>query len=113
MTDPLVEVIPQISDAAVSPGKRPKPFLALLLSLIFTGLGQIYNGGTWKGLVFETAEWILTSLGFFYLMPTFNGLLLFLAISLLFRFYVCFDAFFFAGNEIINPIWPIPSISLV
>lgn len=103
MTDPLVEVIPQISDAAVSPGKRPKPFLALLLSLIFTGLGQIYNGGTWKGLVFATAEWILTGLGFFYLMPTFNGLLLFVAISLAFKVYVCFDAFVVAGNQNLNP----------
>lgn len=73
-----------------------KPLFALLFSLIADGLGQIYNGELTKGLAFALAGWILTWFGFCYLMCSFPGLILFVALSLAFKTYLCVIAFVFA-----------------
>ena len=49
------------------PGEK-SPIVALILSFIFTGLGQFYNGETSKGVVFLLVAvllWIITFLFFF------------------------------------------------
>ncbi|MFQ5666448.1 MAG: DUF5683 domain-containing protein [Candidatus Binatia bacterium] len=37
------------------PGRRRSPLLAVFLSGLFPGLGQLYNGERWKALLFVVA----------------------------------------------------------
>ena len=73
--------------------KRRKPFIALIISLVIPGLGQIYNGQLIKGILFY---------GLFYLIPIifgltrgitfFYGLVLFIIIEILFTIYIILDS---------------------
>ena len=45
------------------PSQKKTPILALILSFLFTGLGQVYNGNFWKGVFFFVA----TSVGYCFL----------------------------------------------
>jgi TM2 domain-containing membrane protein YozV len=46
------------SYSSISPTQTKSPFLALILSFFFTGLGQVYNGNFRKGLYFIFGVWI-------------------------------------------------------
>jgi signal peptidase I len=91
---------------------RKKPVLALICSLLSDGLGQIYNGEMIKGLVFALASWVLLLLGFSYLMSSFLGLILFIALTLAFKIYLCADAFLFARKLLVNTTRPKPPLAL-
>ena len=47
-----------------------QPWLAILLSIVFTGLGQLYNGQILKGLLFMVIQ-----IGNFVLMHRFIGII--------------------------------------
>jgi signal peptidase I len=96
MNDSLFSVSPQSVDPVNPPRRRArwgKPLLALIFSLLADGLGQVYNGELIKGLSFALAGWILVGLGFSYLMSSFSGLILFIALSLAYKIYLCANAF--------------------
>jgi len=89
-----------------------KPFLALICSLLADGLGQIYNGELIKGLALALASWIILMLGFSYLMSSFIGLILFIVLSLVYKTYVCTDAFRFARKLLVDTARPKPPLAL-
>jgi signal peptidase I len=97
MTDSLFKTTPQTADSttpASQLGTRwRQPLLALLLTLLADGLGQIYNGELIKGLPFALVGWLLIWLGFRHLMYSFYGMYLFLGLGLAFKTYLCVDAF--------------------
>jgi signal peptidase I len=96
MTDSLFNTTPQEVDPLTPSQPRAswkKPILALVLSLLADGLGQIYNGELIKGLAYSLAGWLLVFLGFTYLMSSFHGLILFIVLSLAFKIYLCANAF--------------------
>ena len=70
-----------------------KPLLALIISLLVDGLGQIYNGELIKGMALALAGWILIWVGFSYLMSSFGGLIVFIVAGLAFKIYLCVDSF--------------------
>jgi len=77
-------------------GRWKKPLLAVLLTLLADGLGQVYNGELFRGLAFAFASWALLLLGFSYLMSFFVGLILFIILSLSYKIYLCTNAFLVA-----------------
>ncbi len=50
--------------------RMKQPWLAIMLSIVFTGLGQLYNGQILKGLLF-----IVIQIGNFVLMHWFIGII--------------------------------------
>lgn len=72
--------------------KPRKPWLAGLLSLLFTGFGQVYNGQWKKGVGFFVAEWVY-SLAMIPFWSDFVSTLLCLAILLGFNVFVAWEAF--------------------
>lgn len=74
--------------------RRRKPVLALLLSFITPGLGQIYNGRLMRGVIFYLVGFLLaTVLLFSGLFFKFYGMIFCLAILLLFFLFILLDAF--------------------
>jgi len=77
--------------------KERKPFIALLLSLLTPGLGQLYNGQFAKALIFFFAIlFLLFPCAFFELRRSFTGFLVFFPIGLIvFAVYIVniIDAF--------------------
>ena len=72
--------------------RRRKPWLALVLSLVATGVGQLYNGQWRKGVLFFGGELALS----FLLIPamrTFIGLAAGIAVLAAVNLYVAADAF--------------------
>jgi signal peptidase I len=115
MTDSLSSAIPEaITPASPSqPRTRwKKPLLALFLSLIADGLGQIYNGELIKGLAFALIGWLLPSIGFWYLMHSFRGMFLSVALGLVFKIYLCADAFVVAKELQIDAARPKAPVAL-
>jgi signal peptidase I len=74
--------------------KKRKPFLAAILSLLFPGVGQIYNGQLRKAIIFIFISLFLPSLLYFTgLQYSFYGLVFIGIISVgFFYFYVVIDA---------------------
>jgi signal peptidase I len=71
---------------------RPRrAWLAGLLSLVASGLGQLYNGQWQKGLLFFGAELAL-GLGFFVVFDTFAGMILNLSSLVALNVYALIDA---------------------
>ena len=68
--------------------KKRRPIVALLLSLLTPGLGQIYNGQLKKAVSFYLAEWLLVAILFLFsdLFFTFSGMIIFLSIFILIGF---------------------------
>ena len=68
--------------------KKRRPIVALLLSLLTPGLGQIYNGQLKKAVGFYLAEWLLVAILFLFsdLFFTFSGMIIFLSILILIGF---------------------------
>lgn len=115
MSGSLFSLTPQmpIPVSPPQPGSRwKKPLLALTCSLLADGLGQIFNGEMIKGLVFALASWILLLLGFSYLMSSFLGLILFIALSLAFKIYLCADSFLFARKLLVDTTRSKPPLAL-
>ncbi|MCD1293663.1 hypothetical protein CUJ83_01470 [Methanocella sp. CWC-04] len=53
-----------MAKASCAPTSRREPILALVLSFLLPGLGQIYNGDTNRGILFVIGTlmaWLLTS----------------------------------------------------
>jgi signal peptidase I len=74
--------------------RRRKPIYALLLSLVIDGLGQMYNGRLKRGIILFLGFYLLmTILLFTGLSFKFHGMILYLAILLVYKFLVCLDAF--------------------
>nr|WP_321513916.1 signal peptidase I [uncultured Pseudodesulfovibrio sp.] len=82
----------QNSLQSASDFKPRKPWLAGLLSFLFTGLGQVYNGQWKKGVGFFVAEWVY-SLAMIPFWSDFVSTLLCLAILLGFNIFVAGEAF--------------------
>jgi signal peptidase I len=74
--------------------KRRKPVVALLLSFLTPGLGQIYNGKLIKGVILYLFGFFLTAVllfsGLFY---NFIGMILCLVVLLLLFLFILLDAF--------------------
>jgi len=79
-------------DARVPQPRRRKPWLAVLLSLIATGLGQLYNGQWRKALLFFAAETVL-GCALFPALGSFAGLLAGVGALLTFNLYALADAY--------------------
>lgn len=72
---------------------RPrKPWLALVLSLVITGLGQIYNGQWKKGVLFFLAETVC-GVVFFFAFASFAGMLGAVLALIVFNLFVAGEAF--------------------
>lgn len=72
--------------------KPRRPWLAALLSLVATGVGQLYNGQWKKGLLFFVAEIILAIIMYLF-WADFASMLLTLSILLGFNIFVAGEAF--------------------
>jgi signal peptidase I len=73
---------------------KRKPIVALLLSFITPGLGQVYNGRLIKGIVFYLVGFLLAAVLLFSgLFFKFYGLIFCLVILLLFFLFILVDAF--------------------
>ena len=115
MIDSLFNTAPQTVNPVShgQPGARwRKPLLALILSLLADGLGQIYNGELIKGLAFALAGWVFVWLGFCYLMYSFYGFIFFIFISLAFKVYLCANAFVVAKKLEVDATRPRVPIAL-
>jgi len=82
-------------DARAQQPRRRKPWLALLLSLIATGLGQLYNGQWRKALLFFAVETVL-GCALFPALGSFAGLLACVGALVAFNLYALVDAFLVA-----------------
>jgi signal peptidase I len=71
--------------------KKRKPLLALLLSLVTPGLGQIYNGQLKKGLSYLVGFAVVYVISSF-LLVKFFGLILYLIIMIGFYIFILRDA---------------------
>lgn len=72
--------------------KKRKPILALILSLLTPGLGQIYNGQLKKG-IFYLVGFYLVYLVLAFLLLTFHGMLFYVIVTMGFFFFIVIDAF--------------------
>ena len=74
--------------------KKRNPFVAGLLSLLFTGLGQVYNGKAALGILFVLVAAALTILcGLFGWAHHFIGLVAYAIVSIVFWLFVAVHAF--------------------
>ena len=71
--------------------KKRKPILALLLSLVTPGLGQIYNGQFKKGIIYLIG-FLLAYILFSFLLFKFYGMIFYLIIMLGFFVFILIDA---------------------
>jgi signal peptidase I len=70
------------------------PAIAVLLSLLFTGLGQWKNRQPWKGLALAAIFPVLILFaGYSRTLLSFKGMIAFLSIAFLLRGLICVDAF--------------------
>lgn len=72
--------------------KRRNPWLAAVLSLVCTGLGQLYSGQWKKGALFYFGEMVL-GLGLLFCFRTFNLLLVFIGVLLAVNVGVAVEAY--------------------
>jgi signal peptidase I len=72
--------------------RKRKPILALILSLLTPGLGQIYNGQFKKG-IFYSVGFYLVYIVFSFLFLTFHGMIFYLMVTMGFFFFIVIDAF--------------------
>lgn len=74
--------------------KKSQPLLAVLLSILVAGLGQIYNGQLKKSIYFVLLWWIFASslllLGIF---KTYNGIILLFVLLAIYEITITIDAF--------------------
>ena len=115
MIDSQFNAAPQTVDPVthVRPGVFwKKPLLALIVSLLADGLGQIYNGELIKGPAFALVGWIFVWLGFSYLMHSFYGFIFFIVISLAFKIYLCANAFVVAKKLEVDTTRPRVPVAL-
>src|SRR6202158_6596433 len=79
---------------APTPSRWRRPTVALLLSLIFPGLGQLMNREPGQGFFFAVTLPVLTVLAFFgRIVLLFGGLVSFFFIGIGWRIWICADAF--------------------
>jgi TM2 domain-containing membrane protein YozV len=71
--------------------KKRKPILALILSLLTPGLGQIYNGQFRKGISYFVGFY-LVYIVFSFLLLTFYGMILYLIVTMGFFLFIVIDA---------------------
>jgi signal peptidase I len=72
--------------------KKRKPILALILSLLTPGLGQVYNGQFKKGISYLVGFY-LVYLVFSFLLLTFHGMIFYLIVTMGFFFFIVIGAF--------------------
>jgi signal peptidase I len=72
--------------------KKRKPILALILSLLAPGLGQIYNGQLKKGISYFIGFY-LVYLVFSFLLLTFHGMIFYVIVTMGFFFFIVIGAF--------------------
>ncbi|MRR09113.1 signal peptidase I [bacterium] len=86
--------------------KKRKPWLAVLLSLLAPGLGQLYNGQWLKALIAAVATMLLLFGGGVLLLGSFAGLLVLLGAIVAWRIAVIADAFVMARmRDACAPKW--------
>jgi len=71
--------------------KKRKTILALILSLLTPGLGQIYNGQFKKGISYLVGFY-LVYITFSFLLLAFHGMILYLLVTVGFFFFIVIDA---------------------
>jgi signal peptidase I len=107
MTEP--QLIPEpngsgvcIGTPASSSSRWKGPLFAVLLSLFIHGLGQLRNRQPGKGLLIGAASTVLLILaGYAQALSTFKGMIVYLAVGILWSLFICVDAFRYArrGRE--------------
>ncbi len=76
-----------------------KPFVAFLLSVFFTGLGQMYNGQFRKGIIFFLLSYIILFVsGICNLLISFNGFVVIFILFSILKLYNIIDAVLVARN---------------
>ncbi len=101
----------------MSKAKPKEPLLAVLLSVILVGLGQIYSARIARGILFLAIRILLIAVSlFFILSPNIkinSFLYLLLLASLAFQIYTIVDAYFCAkGFNKVNHIKPAASVGM-
>lgn len=77
--------------------KKRRPLLALFLSLLTPGLGQLYNGQLKKAVMFYLGGLLLlATIGFSGLFSTFKGMLIALTVAIGFLLFAVIDALYSA-----------------
>lgn len=72
--------------------KKRNPFLAGILSILTSGLGQVYNGQLKKGIIFFICNMIIISLTFIGILSSFIGLIFFFLIGIILFVWILIDA---------------------
>jgi signal peptidase I len=76
--------------------KRRSPGLAVVLSIVTPGLGQVYNGQLRRGVILFVMWALLTVLAIAVLFHNFYGMLIGAALSLGFPLFICVEAVYCA-----------------
>ena len=73
--------------------KRRSPLVAVLVSIVLPGLGQVYCGKLARGIVFYLGKWVLISVvGLSGLIAGFSGLIVAVAIIAVYRIVIAAEA---------------------
>jgi len=86
------EICPRCGVRVVTSAQVKSPLLAAILSFIWSGLGQIYNGEVAKGLVFMCIEVIFT-ITFLIAFISFGAWVVVSLLWILFSIYAIYDAY--------------------
>lgn len=92
--------------------KNRNPYLSFILTFVFSGLGQVYNGELGKGVIFLFLNVIFfLFLGLLGLISSFKGLIALVILMILFKIVISLEAYnnakTISSNQLksINSIW--------
>jgi signal peptidase I len=80
--------------------KKRNPIIAALLSLVFPGLGQIYNGQLLKAAVFYISSYFLSLIAAPGLFRTFPGMIIIVVLSIGYYLFMVGDAFVISRKQV-------------
>ncbi len=82
--------------------KNRNPIISFILSLVFSGLGQVYNGEIIKGIVFSILIFpIYILIGLTGLISSFNGMILICSVIAIYKLVVAIEAY--QTSKSLNP----------
>jgi len=82
--------------------KNRNPIISFLLSLFFSGLGQVYNGEIMKGILLAILIFpIYILIGLTGLVSSFNGMILICSVIIIYKLIVSIEAY--RRSKSLNP----------